>query len=199
MSDFIYLQPVDFSCVGIVTKSCDNAKLKIAIDESKEFDMEPIFCYDFFDDILKKWSDLPENDLTEEQQNYKDLIYGSTYLDANGKTKKHLGIKKLWTYYSYAKYVVINAHNDSPNGLTSKQNDWSMPVPLKEINTISARYSNMAKETLINIKEYLCLNKEKFPKFDDCECSLQCGCIGACNCDGKPKRISGFKFRSVSK
>ena len=197
MSDFIYLQATDFNCVGIVTKSCDNVKLNISIDESKEFDMEPIFRYDFLDDILKKWSDLPENTLTEEQQNYKDLIYGSTYLDANGKTKKHLGIKRLWTYYSYAKYVVINAHNDSPNGLTSKQNDWSMPVPLKEINTISARYSNMAKETLVNIKEYLCLNKEKFPKFDDCVCSLQYGCIGAC--DGKPKRISGFKFRSVSK
>ena len=199
MSDFIYLQATDFNCVGIVTKSCDNAKLNIAIDESKEFDMEPIFCYDFLDDILKKWSDLPESNLSEEQQNYKDLIYGSTYLYANGKSKKHLGIKRLWTYYAYAKYVVINAHNDSPNGLTTKQNDWSMPVPLKEINSISARYSNMAKETLINIKEYLCLNKEKFSKFDDCECRLQCGCTGTCNCEGKPKRVSGFKFRSVGK
>lgn len=198
MSDYIFLQPSDFGCVGLITKSCDISKLCIAINESKEFDMEPIFCYDFFDEVLTKWENLPESDLSEEEQNYKNLIYGSTYL-SNGKTKKHLGIKKLWTYYAYAKYVVINAHNDSPNGLTTKQNDWSMPVPLKEINSISARYSNMAKETLVNIKEYLCLNKEKFSKFDDCECRLQCGCTGACNCDGKPKRVSGFKFRSVSR
>ena len=198
MSDYIFLQPSDFGCVGLITKSCDISKLCIAINESKEFDMEPIFCYDFFDEVLTKWKNLPESDLSEEDQNYKNLIYGSTYL-SNGKTKKHLGIKKLWTYYAYAKYVVINAHNDSPNGLTTKQNDWSMPVPLKEINSISARYSNMAKETLLNIKEYLCLNKEKFSKFDDCECRLQCGCTGACSCDGKPKRISGFKFRSVGR
>ena len=198
MSDYIFLQPLDFGCVGLITKSCDISKLCIAVNESREFDMEPIFCYDFFEEVLTKWENLPESDLSEEEQNYKDLIYGSTYL-SNGKTKKHLGIKKLWTYYAYAKYVIINAHNDSPNGLTTKQNDWSMPVPLKEINTISARYSNMAKETIANIKEYLCLNKEKFSKFDDCECRLQCGCTGACNCDGKPKRVSGFKFRSVSR
>ena len=198
MSDYIFLHPTDFSCVGLITKSCDNAKLCIAVNESREFDMEPIFCYDFFEEVLTKWENLPESDLSEEEKNYKDLIYGATYL-SNGKTKKHSGIKKLWTYYAYAKYVVINAHNDSPNGLTTKQNDWSMPVPLKEINTISARYSNMAKETLINIKEYLCLNKEKFSKFDDCDCRLQCGCTGVCNCDGKPKRVSGFKFRSVGK
>ena len=84
------------------------------------------------------------------------------------QTKRHLGIKRVWIYYAYAKYLIINAHSDTPNGLVNKQNEWSMPVPLRELNDLSNKYKNMGRETLQNLREYLCINKEIFPKFDAC-------------------------------
>lgn len=201
MADFNYINVSDFECTGMITKSCDLPKLCIAIDEALIFDLEHTLCFDFIHGVLEQWETLPtdSSELTEDQTLYRDLIEGSTYRDCSGRLKRHLGIKKLWIYYAYAKYLIINAHNDSPNGLVTKQNDWSMPVPLKELNELSAKYRNMAKETLENVREYLCLNKEIFTNFDDCGCQLSCGCEGVCSCAGKPKRITGFSFRSVRK
>lgn len=192
------LQTTDFACVGLLTASCDNSKLCIAIGEAQIFDMEAVLCYDFFNKILDVWESLPddlETPLTPEQTLYSNLIFGGTF--AEGK-KRHLGIKRLWVYYAYAKYILINQHSDTPNGLVSKQNEWSNPVTLKELNTIAAKYNNMAQEALKGIKEYLCANSSSFDLFDDCGCAMSCGCSGSCSC-GQSKRVTGFKYKSVSK
>ena len=194
------LNKSDFSCVGMVTASCDLQKLCIAVEEAKLFDLEPVLCFGFLTDIFAKWEALPTDpsaELTPEQQQTYDLINGSTYL-VGSQTKRHLGIKRVWIYYAYAKYLIINAHSDTPNGLVNKQNEWSMPVPLRELNDLSNKYKNMGRETLQNLREFLCINKEIFPKFDACGCTLSCGCIGACSC-GSPIKLSGFRYRSVKK
>lgn len=201
MADINYISPSDFECVGILTKSCDLPKLCIALEESRIFDLEPALCFDFLLGVLEQWQELPvdpEDEHTADQRLYRDLIYGGTYRDCSGNLRRHLGIKRLWIYYAYSKYLLLNPVNDTPNGAVHKQNDWSVPLTIEELNSLSARYRNMAKETLKNIMEYLCLNKINFANFDDCGCQLSCGCMGSCSC-GKPKKITGFKFKSIRK
>ncbi|MGL5233753.1 MAG: hypothetical protein ACRC8Z_03220 [Empedobacter falsenii] len=183
-----YIKQSDFDCVGLVAKHCDLSKLCIAINESETFDLVPLFCFDFVSDVLRHWTDTSGK--------YYDLINGGNYTDDSGRTHQNLGLKKVWIYYAYARYVLINQINDTANGTVRKQNEWSVPTPLKEVNDISNKYRNMGKYAFESVQEYLCTKKNDFPKFDDCGCVKTCGCSGKCNC-GKTKKITGFKFSTV--
>lgn len=204
-----YLQQSDFDCVGLVAKHCDLEKLCVATEEAKQFDIIPLFCFEMVQDIFDNWN-IPQTlpDPTEENPNqtkvnpdyekYQNLICGGTYSGCDNKTLQNLGFKKVWVYYSYARYLLINQFNDTANGTVQKQNEWSIPTPLKEITAFSNKYREMGREAFNSVQGYLCANKEDFPKFDDCNCHLNCGCSGTCSC-GKPKKMTGFKFSTVRK
>ena len=204
-----YISQSDFDCVGLVAKHCDLQKLCIATEEAKTFDIIPLFCFDFVQDVLDNWNiseTLP--DPTEENpdniipnpdfEKYQKLICGGTYEDSSGTLQQNLGLKKVWVYYSYARYKLINQNNDTANGTVGKQNDWSIPTPLKEVTDISNKYRNMGKHAFESVLDYLCENKDDFQKFDDCNCRKKCGCSGKCTC-GKTKKMTGFKFSTVRK
>ena len=204
-----YISQSDFDCVGLVASHCDLKKLCIATEESKIFDLIPLFCFDFVNDVLENWNisetlpepteENPENTIPNPDfEKYQKLICGGNYTDSDGKIHQNLGFKKVWIYYAYARYVLINQINDTANGTVRKQNDWSVPTPLKEVNDISNKYRNMGKFAFESVQEFLCENKDLFPKFDDCNCKKQCGCVGACTC-GKTKKITGIKFSTVKK
>ena len=190
----IYLDNLDFDCIGVVAKHCDLSKLCIGIDEGKNFDIIPLFCFDFVNDILANWNLDEEN---ENFQKYKDLIYGGTY-EVSGKTHFNMGFKKVWVYYSYARYLLLNQMNDTANGTVVKQNDWSVPTPLKDVTAFSNKYRDMGKEAYNSVIGYLCANKDSFPKFDCKNCKLSCGCSGNCEC-GNTKKITGLKFSTIKK
>lgn len=192
----------DFRVVGIMTAHCNRDKLNTAINFARTFKMDELLCYGFMADIVEKWgilNALPAGEpIPEELVRYKTLIDGGEFPDCNGKTKYQQGIRSLWVHYAYAEYVKINQLDDTPNGLKFKNNEFSVQPTLGEVNTFSFKYDNMAKAIYQNIKEYLCINKDIFTKFDDCDCDLSCGCSGSCSC-GKVKKVTGFRFKSVKK
>lgn len=204
-----YISQSDFDCVGLVATHCDLKKLCIATEESKVFDIIPLFCFDFVNDVLENWNisptlpepteENPENTIPNpEFEKYQKLICGGNYEDGNGRQYFNMGFKKVWIYYAYARYILINQVNDTANGTVRKQNDWSVPTPLKEVSDISNKYRNMGKAAFESLQEFLCQNQSVYPKFDGCNCKKQCGCAGACNC-GKTKKLTGFKFSTVKK
>ena len=217
----------DFGCVGVVTSSCNMSKLCIAVNDAMSYDLEGLLCYDFMHDVISQWRALNVlnadisalavklrlKEISQEQYdaevdlkniaiaamvNYSDLINGSVYTDRAGKHQRQQGIRALWVFYAYAHYIKINPYDDTPNGLVNKSSDFSMPVPMAELNSLSTSYRNRAKFSMDKIKEYLCINKDLFPKFDACDCILDCGCTGSCGCGGT-KKIRGFKYKSLSK
>lgn len=190
-----YLKVADFDCVGIVAQHCDLSKLCIAAEEAKQFDLIPLMCFGLVEDVLSNWN---LEDTAENFKKYQDLICGGTYSDCNGKTMLNPGFKKVWVYYTYSRYILINNFNDTANGIVQKQNEWSVPTSLKELNDFSNKYRSMAKHAYEGLLGYLCINKTDFPLFDDCGCKLDCGCTGNCSC-GKTKKLTGFKFKTVRK
>lgn len=181
----------DFSCVGLVAKHCDLEKLCLAIEESKTFDLIPLFCFDFVNDVLSKDLNIEGN------ENYKSLWDGGIY-EVENKSYSNLGFKKVWVYYAYARYLLINQYNDTANGTVSKENEWSKQVPIADIRSISNQYRDMGNEAFKSVQSYLCRNKEAFLKFDSCNCRLDCGCSDVCSC-GKTKKMTGFKFKTIRK
>jgi hypothetical protein len=218
MNNRKYISQPNFKCVGLVAQHCNLEKLDIAIDEAKQFDIIPLFCFDFVNDVLENWNkaikkiDNPTYDRTQPEsvenpllidnpdydQNYFDLIFGSNYTDHHQKTQQNLGFARVWVYYSYARYKLINQYNDTANGTVGKQGEFSLSTPLGEITAFSNKYRAMGKEAYNSLLGFLCQNKNLFPKFDDCNCRKSCGCSGSCSC-GRTKKLTGIKYSTIKK
>ncbi|MCQ4154543.1 hypothetical protein NNL19_02880 [Riemerella anatipestifer] len=180
-----YLTANDFKGLGLLAKHCDLEKLEIAINEAFKFDIIPLFCFDFVNDVLDNWSN----------GDYKDLINESKY-QLSGRFSYSFGFKTVWVYYAYSRYVLINNYNDTANGLVQKNNEWSIPTPLKEITDISNNYRVMGKEAFESVYSFLCVNRSRFPKFNAKDCSG--GCNDDCN-GGETKKIRGAKYKIISR
>lgn len=185
----ISLLKSDFEFIGLVASHCDQRKLDIAIEESIQFDLKPLLC-DFFFDVDEKWTD---ND-----PKWVILIGGGNYTNCRENEVKILGLKKALTYLAYARYVLINSSDDTPNGLVTKDNNFSIPKPLKEIESVSTRYKNMGIISIEEARGYVCSEKDftDFEDYDFNDCP-DCDCE---NCDGKTKATGfGLRGQNISK
>lgn len=175
----------DFNCIGQVAVHCDIPKLCIAIQEAQIFDLLPLLCADFYKDIVDNINNA----------SHSDLWNGSSFIGCNSKTEIHFGLKRVLVYYAYSRYILLNSYNDTPNGLVQKQNEFSIPTPLKEIQAFSDKYRNMAKDAFDLTLKYLCKNKETFTKFDATKCHCSCE---SCN-GGTTKKQFGIRTYIIEK
>lgn len=182
-----YIKQLDFNGIGNVAQHCDLSKLQVAINQALEFDIIPLFCFEFMDDVLKNWNN--------SELKYQLLIYGGTYTDRAGRLRNNIGLKRVWLYYSYAQYLLLNQFNDTANGPVRKDSEWSIPVPLKEVNDFSNKYRNMGLAAFESVMELIQANKADYPQLTFCG---SCGKFASCNC-GKTKKMTGFKFSTVKK
>lgn len=183
----ISLNRQDFHPFGQVAKHCNLEKLEIAINEAIQFDLKPLLC-DLFFDVDVNWD--------AEDGIWHDIIQPLNFEGCNGKPKSHQGLKIVLTYYAYARYVLINNFDDTPNGGVNKTNEWSIPKPYADLKTVSERYRNMGYDLWKEVEMYICLNYETYPDADfDCK---PCGCNGRC---GSKTKIKGFGIqgRNVEK
>ena len=175
----------DIEKIGQLGTHCDQEKLYLAISEAENFDMPDLFC-DFWNDIVENWEEIE----------YTDLIIGSAYEGCNG-TRIHSGIKTILSYYAYARYTVLNQFNDTPSGSVSKTNDFSMPKPLKEIQSFSDKYRSMGYVEFERTEAYLCKNRDSFSSFHSNNCK-GCGCNGICG-DKTNTKGYGLSGKIISK
>ena len=184
----ISLSPNDFECVGQLAKHCDNAKLCVSVDEAANFDMAPLLC-DLFPEVAENWESMEEP--------WSTLIGGGTFEDCKGKQKTQLGLKRVFIYYAYARYLVLNSYNDTPNGSVTKTNDFSIPKPLKEVEQFADKYRTMGYRTWKAVERYMCLNRDLFDGMDAIECR-GCGCNDTCN-GGTQAKGYGIKGSNISR
>lgn len=197
------LLPLQYNCIGIVAKHCDNSKLCIAENEASNFDLAELFC-DFWVEIeaieveIKSYDDAPEPK-PEKPVNYdekKDLLEGGIYLDCSGKQRPFEGIYKILAYYSYSRYIILNGFSDTPNGLVQKTNEFSIPKPLKELEMFADKYRNMGKISFDRTVRYICQNSAIF---DYSHCPKdKCGC-GSEKCGQTKAKGYGLRSRNVNK
>ncbi|QGZ15854.1 hypothetical protein [Elizabethkingia phage TCUEAP1] len=205
-----YLKPSDFKKIGVVTKHCDAEKLETAMIQALQFDMFHLFGYGFLYDLYGVGFTEPQGSVLFTA--LKGGAWSRNPKDLNVEVEFCAGLQQVWALYTYARYKIMNEFNDTPNGTVSKQNNYSLPMPLAEVKTLSNHYRDMAKASADTVKDYLCFasnpdNMEGvkyFQFFDRCVCP-PCGCAGP-KCSGKCKteRTAGVKygrigFKSISK
>jgi len=203
----------DYSCIGVIANHCDNTKLCVAENQADEFDLSELYC-DFWIDINAIWDEIDAYQLAvieceenpdcttppTEPINYdlkRKLIFGGDYNICNGKTRKQGGVKKVLTYYSYARYVILNNINDTPTGLVQKINDFSIPTDLKVIKDNSDMYRNFGFKTYSDTIGFLCANKSVFTDFQSDKCK-GCGC-GSDECGGTKAKGFGIRTSNIDK
>lgn len=217
------IEQIDFECVGDVAKHCDLKKLCIAISEAQDFDMDNLFC-DFWQDILSYNTIVDNYDIAyedylialaeceadpecttppteptkpENYDIYKNLICGGSFIGCGDKQRTHAGIKKILVYYAYSRYLILNQQSDTPYGTVRKTNEFSMPTPLKEVQSFADKYRTMAYESYKKTMSFLCKNTDIFVDWNNKECG-KCGCGGNCESGTKAKGY-GFRSSTISK
>lgn len=177
----------DFECLGQVAKHCNWSQLCIATERAKDFDVIPLVCYDLWKTISDSYNDFEGENV--EDWEYYNLWYGGDYAGCNNKYQRHLGLKTVWVYFSYAQYVIESAQKDTPTGRKVLDNDFSIPVPIKDLVTIEKKYRSMAFEAWEGVKGYLC----SLGLHNDC---ADCGCE---DCKGKVTKVSGITSKAIYK
>lgn len=186
MADTLYIQQSDFNFIGQVAKHCDLPKLDIAIAEAQTFDLEDLFCpnWPILEAIILEVDTYIAN--TDpgkiEPENYEDkysLVYGGTFI-RNEVSRKNLGLKKTLTYYAYSRYVILNGFTDTPSGLVSKSNDFSIPKTLKELTQFADKYRSMGFASFKTNIEFLCVKKDIFTTFTYGDLCAEYGCDTDC-------------------
>lgn len=194
------LSRLQYNCIGTVAQHCDSNKLCISENEASNYDLAELFC-DFWYKIeqidieIQAYILNPELPLPENYQSKYNLLFGGTFLDCDNKPRVFGGVYKTLAMYSYSRYVILNGFSDTPNGVVTKTNEFSIPKSLKELETFADKYRNMGRIEFKRTQQYLCANKTIFA-YDDCP-KGKCGC-GAKKCsEGTLAKGYGFKGRNI--
>lgn len=180
----IALVQSDFTGIGSIAKHCNLEKLDIAVNEAILFDLKPLLC-DLFFEVDENWEDT--------EGIWFDLIAQKEFTGCNDRKKSHQGLKNALIRYSYARYVILNPYDDTPNGGVTKSNDWSIPKPYNDLKQISDRYRSMAYEMWKEVEAYICLNNDIYDAEQfDCK---SCGCNGKC---GSKTKSKGYGVRGTN-
>jgi hypothetical protein len=167
-NDVQKLTVADFECIGQLAKHCDTQKLCIAIKEARDFDILGLLCdalfIEFFDNI-------------DTESEFNTLLWcGGVYTSKCGTQKRHFGLKRIWVYYAYARYIYLNGYNDTPSGFVHKTNDFSLPTPLNELQSLSNKYKDMGFDAWERTKDFICSNELNITATIPFECDCECGC-----------------------
>ena len=181
---------LDFQCIGQVAKHCDNEKLCIAIEESKDFDLSSLFCSNLLIEALANFSSTDSF--------WVNLWNGGVFTSACGKVKNHFGLKRIWVYYAQSRYILLNGSNDTATGFKQKTNDFSLPILFKELQVFENKYRNMGFEAFSLTANFICQNKEKFTGDVNLDCKNDCSC-GSEKCGGKTKNNLGIRSSIIKK
>lgn len=173
----------DFKGLGQVATHCNLPKLEIAINEAILFDLEPLLC-NMYGEVSEKWR--------QQEGAVADIVCAKIFDNCQGFKTHHIGLRKVLTYFAYARYLVINANDDTPGGTVVKSNDFSIPKSAAEIKAYSTKYKNMGAVSMEKIQAFILMNIDDYPGYPKTHLK-GCGCNGTC---GTTTNTKGFGIRS---
>ena len=162
----LLINKTDFENVRKISEHCTYDALTPYIRERQNIDFIDKLGNSFYFDVIKN----------RDEDDYKNLLDGCDYVNCDGNTVEHFGLKRALVHYSYASYILEHGYTDSQFGAVQKINHDSMPVPMVELRKLHDRNIRLGNDYLRITKDYLCHNKELFPLYDQ-NCSCNCNKI----------------------
>lgn len=122
-------------------------------------------------------------DISNNPNNYQELLSGCSFEDSNGYTIYQKGLKYVLAYLNYAKYIQEAHIQDTFTGIVQKTRPDSEQISSGGIKNLVQNNREIAFNYFEKIRLYLQLNSDKYPLY-----YLQ-----------KEKRVKDFTFFGVSK
>ena len=96
-------------------------------------------------------------------------------------------IKPFLAFKTTAKFIKVGGYSVANEGLTRHQPDSAIPLEFREVISLSEEYDNSADFYAGRLYEYLCVNQQSFPEFNE----IQQGDIKR----DSQTYFSGFQFK----
>lgn len=171
----------DFNSLRSLSSNLNAAKkLDPYILEAQQFDLKPLLGNSFF---LSICNDYVNGEFTD----YVDLFNGSEWTES-GKTYRHEGLKSVLIYFSYARYVIESATNETAYGVVNKTDQYSQSAEDKTlIRKRDTAYSG-AQAYWVDVKRFLDYNYLDYPLWENCDKQVNKSRITAVSNEQKRKR-----------
>lgn len=157
--------------VSIFRKDFDMEKY---IREAQLFDLKPLVCDDFFQDLT---SGNPMRD-------YDLLLYGGNYTFQE-RNYYFEGLKAVIAYFAYARYVFTSHQTDTPFGIKEKNYHDGTPLTQAERRDMRTIYLQNADILWKDCVKYIERNIKNFPEWENC----------SENCEKTPKNSKNFRMK----
>lgn len=109
--------------------------------------------------------DLQVNPNTDDNKN---LLNGCSFVNRNGNTVKHQGLKYVIAYMNYSKYIGESFVNDTFTGMVRKTRQDAENLTSGDISRLQGEAQSIALTEFEIIKDFLVLNYSKYPLFKKC-------------------------------
>jgi hypothetical protein len=138
-----------FLQVAIGTSEPEFNKL---INEAQIFDLKPLMCEEFFNDLMKN--------KTEEK--YVKLIDGCEYV-YNGIDYKFIGLDGVLSYFTYARHSIETQNVSTTHGMVQKTTPFSTPVPLEDRRNAFYQRKSEAGKLMQDVILFIKRNPDIYP------------------------------------
>jgi hypothetical protein len=144
------------------------------IKEAIEFDVQELFCEEFFNVIFYE----------EETPKIEILLNGASYIYED-KTYHFRGLKDVIAYFAYARFVMSANVSSTSHGFVHKVNPHSEPLSFQERKDFKEKYRIEANKLFRKISLFLQRKAEDYPSYQSCQN------------DCKPKNQRTFKTHVI--
>ncbi len=127
-----------------VAIGCNDNDFNAYIEEAQEFDLLPLLGEELYNALLSNVN-TPSWDI---------LINGGVY-SFEKKEYRHSGIKKVLSYFTYARYILKSNIQDSSFGFVQKKTPHSEPLSLEERRNFYYKYREDANTLMDRVKSYI--------------------------------------------
>lgn len=143
-----------------IAKNIAEERIAIYIRETLTFDLMPVVGaslmqkYNVLDAATLDTStveDAEQLGLTREEYTY---LMGGTWVDAQGVTRSHTGLREAACYFAYARFVRNHATQTTPFGVVVKDGEESQAATQQMIAAISRDAQVIAEQVLRDATEY---------------------------------------------
>ena len=135
--------------------SCDPDIAEAFITEAQECDIRPNIGDDVYADVLKS--------LEAADDKYKTLLDGGEFLDACGRKRLFVGLRKTLAYYAYARIVKSGSNLQTRYGFVNKNDEYSMNVEFKQRHQAYTDAFAVANQLMTECLSYMRTDKDLFP------------------------------------
>lgn len=137
-----------------VAIGCSEQSFNIYIEEAQEFDLQPLIGEFFFNSLLKN----------KDNTDWQSLMNGGTY-EYKKTSYRHSGIKKVLSYFTYARYMLKSNIVSSSHGLVIKKTPNSEPINLQERKNFYYSYQKDANTLFNGVNTYIKRNSNIFKNY----------------------------------